>query len=334
MRGRQASAWKWAGALATFIMVVCLWSLPGAAGQVVDRIVAVVGNDVITSMDLAREIERLKASMERMRRRGQIVRELPPEQLKALALERLIDEKLFEQEVKRLKIRVSPREVDAYIERLKRSGGMDQAQLLAYLNRQGLTLNEYRARIKKDLLKQKLIAREVKSRVVISDADVERYIRAHHKELAASGRFTFQAIFFTLPKDATPAQRQALRQQAENVRKMALEGKDFGELARTYSDGPAADKGGVIGPVEADELLGQMRVCLGQLKPGQVGPVVELPNGYVVLKLLKREGPGKVNEAQLKEEIRRKLERQALDKRFREWLRQLRARTYIRIIEH
>jgi peptidyl-prolyl cis-trans isomerase SurA len=306
-----------------------------------NRVAAVVGDEVITSLDVDKIYNMLEAQVAAAgaERPGE---QLPSKaQLRRMALERLIEDKMFEQEVKRANVSVTPPEIDHYIERIKAANQIGDEEFAAQLSRRGLTPDEYRQDLKRELLKHKLVERNVKSRVVISDKEVDEYYRnqqgqGQDQAPAASGEVRLRALFLNLPENATPAAEEAVRKQAEDLRKKAAGGEDFAELARRHSQGPGAGQGGELGPVPEGDLLPQMRQSLSQLKPGQVSQVIKVPGSYVFMQLLgqtAQAGGGSGLRPELREQLRVKLEHEALEKRFREWITELRSKAYVKIME-
>lgn len=307
---------------------LCL--LPPAAAQETNRVVAVVGDDIITSLELERMVKAMQAQMAAS---GARRLDITPQQLRRVALERLIEDKLFAQEVKRLGIKVSPQELEAFIQRIKKANRIDERTFLAQLSRQGLTPEEYRRQLKHDLLKQKLLNRQVKSQVVISDEQVEEFYKKHLDQFRQMDQVRLRAIFLKVPPEASAATEEAIRQKAEKLRAEAVAKGNFAELARKYSQGPGAADGGELGPVASRDLMPQMRQALGALKPGQISPVLKIPGAYVFIQLLERSGESTIPLAQVKEQIRQHLEKQALERRYRKWMKELRDRTFVKIMD-
>ncbi len=316
-------AWLLGGLAACLVLAAA----PAGAAKVVNRVLAVVGDDIVTSLDVDRLIKTIQSQAAS---RGDRLGPADLAELRKVALDRLIEDKIFEQEVKRLGIKVSPAQVDRYVERIKKLNHIDDATFAAQLSRRGLTPEEYRRQLKKDILKQSLIARQVKNKIVISDTQVEEYYRKHISDYQKLDQVRLRAIFLNLPRDASPVAMDLLRQKAEKIRAQAVKNHNFAELARKYSQGPGADKGGELGPLSSDDLIPAMRQALGELKPGQVSPVIKAPMGYLIIQLISRTGQSTIPLAQVKDQIRDKLEKQATEKKFRQWLSELRKKTYVK----
>lgn len=299
---------------------------------VVNRVVAIVDDEVVTSLDLDRAIRRLKmdmARMEAMQRGGGV----PPAQIRRMALERMVDEKIFAKEVKKSGLLVSDEELDHYINRIKQSNKLSEEDFVASLSRQGMTLKEYRDDLRRDILKQRLINQQVRKHVVISDADVEQYYKAHYDQFQNMDEVNMMAIFLRVDPQGGLNAENAVRQQAENILQKIKSGGDFSKLAQQYSQGPGAERGGRLGPVKADDLLPSMRQALSELKPGQVSEVLQIPQGFVIMKLIDRSGNKELALAEVKEQIRAKLTQQKTEQRFKDWMKQLRSENYVKIID-
>jgi len=151
---------------------------------VVDRILAVVNEDVITQYDMDTLLRPLVQNI-----RSQ---QLPPErelqavrQLRAEMLNNLIDTKLTEQEVKRYNITVTDEEVENYIQQLKQRRSTTDEQLRGFLAEQGMTLEDYRREVKLQLQRTKLVNREVRSKVVITEAEIRPIMKKTRPNTAA-----------------------------------------------------------------------------------------------------------------------------------------------------
>lgn len=309
----------------------------GAAGmakaEVTNRVVAVVGDEVVTAMDLESYIKLIKNQLRSLQRQSGGRAEMPaPSEIRQLALERLIDDKIFAAEVKKQGLRVGEDDVDRYVSRIKSAAGITEDEFVAGLNREGLSREEYREQLKRDILKQRLIASEVKNRIVVSEAEVDRYIAENAAKYNNAGDVTLRAVFLLLPENPSPEESNAIRQRAEELLQQVKNGADIAEVAEKNSQGPGAQDGGKLGPLDSTDLLPEMREALASLEQGQVSEVVRLPNGFVFMKLLSRGGEGQVADQELRAQVRAKLEREAMDKRFEEWIRELRSKYYVRVI--
>ncbi|KIX15402.1 hypothetical protein X474_03565 [Dethiosulfatarculus sandiegensis] len=315
------------------LAVLCLMLAPSGvlAQEVLNQIVAVVGDDVITTFDL----NKLQANLEKSLGppANETEAEMRKKQIAKLSLERLIEDKIFGQEVKRLGIRVSDQDVERYIDRLKKTNGITDDMFAAQLSRRGITPEEYKDGIKKDMLKARLIRRQVKNQVVISDNQVDDHIRKNKGQFKQLDQVRIQALFLKIPEKADENARRLIKRKAVDLRQQAEAKGNLTELAKEYSQGPGGVQGGELGPLSVVDLLPAMRQAVAELKKGEMSPVIEVPGSYVFLKLLDRSGETGLPDSAIREQIREKLERQALEQKFKEWMTKLREKTYVKILD-
>ena len=299
----------------------------------INRVMAVVGDEIITLMN----VEKLLSGMESglvaaARAKGQ---NLPSRgELHRLALDRLIEDSIFDQAVRKERITASDEEVNLYINRIKQSNNLTDEGFAAQLSRRGLTPEEYREELKRDILKNKLVERAVKSRIVISDVQVEEYFKGNNSQYQAMDQIHFRALFLNLPDDASPIIEDTVKSKIQNIYEQARQGADFAGLALEYSEGPGASNGGELGPVSSADLLPNMRQALAELKAGDICKPIKIPGNYVFMQMLDRKGAESPElTEEMKAQIRTKLENEALEKRFQEWMKQVRSQVFVQIIK-
>ncbi len=316
--------------LAPLLFLLCIMAYWPAGAEEVNRVVAVVGDDVITALDVDRVIKTMEAQLGKVDNPAQAAER--QQQMRKVALDRIIEDRIFLQEVKRINLGVSQAELDRYIENIKSKNQISEKQFAAHLSRRGLTPDEYRAELKKDILKHKLIQQEVKSSVVISDDQVNQYYKAHLSEYGKVDQVKLRALFLTVPEESTVATRDLIREKAEKLRAQAVKENNLADLATKNSQGPGATKGGELEPVSTKDMVPVMRQALGEMKPGDISKVLTIPGGFVFFELLERSGDSVLALPQVREQIRDKLENEALEKKFQSWMANLRKKTFVEII--
>lgn len=320
--------------VAALIALVTLLGMTGVAraDELIDRVVAVVGNEPITAVELEKSINAIMRRVKMMQDMGRQTQVPSPRELRHMALNQLIDDVLFRQEVDRLKIKVSDAELDGFIERLKAANNLSQEEFIARLNQTGMTPDEYREKLRNDILKRRLVSREVKSKVIISDKQVDEYLAEHPDLKNVAGQVTLRALFLKVPEKATGEEDTAVEEQARQLHKKVVDGADFAALCKEYSQGPGASNNGEVGPLNPNDLLPEMRKAIENLKPGELSGVLRIPSGFVFIRLLDVTGSGGPGVAKLRAEVRQRLENEILDDRFSQWLKDLHSKTYVRII--
>jgi peptidyl-prolyl cis-trans isomerase SurA len=298
-------------------------------GEVVERVVAVVNDEVIFLSELE---EYGKRYFEEIRKKA-----LPSElqeklsQAKKDALQQLIENKLLEQEMKKRKVEVSTRDIDAAIEDLLRENRITLDELKMVLAKEGMTLTTYRERLRDNIGKMRLISREIKSKIVIKEEDMRKVYRDRIEELTLPLEVQVQQIFFAVPRDASRDRAAAVEKEAGEILEKAKIGEDFAELAKRYSQSPEGKAGGILGFFKSKELMPELEEAVFPLKTGEITPLVRSSEGFHILRVLDRKGgePKSFAEAQVK--IREEMMQAESDSKFREWIKALKEKSYIEI---
>ncbi|WP_369688331.1 peptidylprolyl isomerase [Desulfatitalea tepidiphila] len=231
---------------------------------------------------------------------------------------------------KKYGISVSDEQVDNSIERIKAVNNMTDADLKRVLEMEGLSYDAYRKQIKTQMLQSRLINIEVKSKIVVTDQDIQAYYDANHAQYAGQTKYHLRQLLLRVdsPLDA---ERERVRRQMETIEKQLKNGASFVELAKAHSQAATADDGGDLGFFEARLLAAPIREALSVLKAGQFTSIVETEQGYQIFYVEEISSTGRSLE-QASQEIEEKLLAEAREKRFQAWLEELRQRAHIEIL--
>jgi peptidyl-prolyl cis-trans isomerase SurA len=257
-------------------------SLPG---EPLDRIVAVVDDDVVLQSELDRQVSRVVSQY------AQSPQQLPPRDvLEHQVLERLILQKLQITRADSNGVKVSDAEVDQALTGLAAQNKLDLSQLRQAIQAQGMDYEQFRRNVRDELVVSRLRQRVVQSRVQVSDAEVDTLLKngALHR-----GQLHLGYILIALPDGATPEQVEAGKKKADETRQQVEGGMDFAAAAIRYSDAPNALEGGDLGWRNADELPPAFADAADHMSEGQVSSAIRGPNGFHIIKLLgKRDDAG------------------------------------------
>lgn len=301
------------------------------SAEIVDRVVAVVNNDVIPLYELNQAarpyIERIKSSQYP----NDVQRKLLFE-VRQKVLDELINEKLTDQELQRLKISVSEKEVDNTIERMKEAQSMTDEKLRQLLNQEGMTMEEYRQNAKKQLLRARLVTREVRSKVVITQEDIKTYYENHRAEYAGEKKYHLRNIYIRIPTYASEEDRSMARRAMENIALELEGGKRFESFAETSFDAPAVAEGDDLGFFKLDELAPQLQDAIKNKKAGEFTQILEADFGYQIVYIEEIVESGGKSLEEASPEIQDKLYKEIVDREFTSWLQALHDRSHIKII--
>jgi peptidyl-prolyl cis-trans isomerase SurA len=252
--------------------------------QRLDRVVAVVNNEVITRLELD---EQLRIASRQLLRQGT---PLPQQQLlERQLLERMITTRVLNQAGRDTGVRVDDTQLDRAVTRLAQENRMSAAEFRAVLEQDGVEYAAFREQVRADIVASRLRDREVESRITVSDAEVEGYLRNQ----AVSGRndeFNLLHILVTVPEASGPEAIQARRARAEEVMARLRKGEDFKQVSASFSDAPNAIQGGDLGWRNTGRLPNIFAQAVVGMKPGEISPVLRSPNGFHILKLVDRRG--------------------------------------------
>ncbi|MCB2183156.1 MAG: peptidylprolyl isomerase [Desulfobulbaceae bacterium] len=322
--------------IATFITFLCLLTLLSAHASggveplLVDRCVAVVNDDIITLSELNEEAApTIKKIMELA----------PPEQVDSAIekarkdiLSEMIDRKLIFQRAAKRGIEVSEADIDSAIERILEQNNLTVEQFRAQLDRMGSSEEKYRETLHSQIIRSKLIGYEIRSKVVITDEQIEDYYNNSSKNTTSSPGFHILQFGNAWGENGRSSSKDDAEKRAHQLRDMIAAGENFKELAKTYSDLPSAEDGGDIGTFQKDELAPYMWNAIKDLRPGDVSDVIETPSGFQFFKLISSSQDGIISQAPLetiKEEIRATLYEEELKKKFDNWVKLLRDNSYV-----
>jgi peptidyl-prolyl cis-trans isomerase SurA len=313
-----------------------IWIFPirvtAADTAVVDRIVAVVNEDIITLYDLNQALQPYEANIRALGYSPEKEREALFK-LRTDLISRIIDRKLTDQAIKKNNIEVSEKEIDAAIERIKETRALTDEDLRAGLAQQGLTLEEYRQNVKQQLLRSILVNREVKSKIVITEDEIKRYYDAHSEKYAGETKYHIWSIFIRVPDSADDATRRLALEKMEAVAAQLKQGQPFESLAAQKPDSPMAPEGADLGLFRLDELSQQLQKPVKDMKAGEFSSVLNTDMGYQIIyvqKIIKTDAKAMDG---VSSEIQQTLYQEAVDNRFEAWLENLRKKSHIQIIQ-
>ncbi len=321
---------------ACLVIIIGIGSLPLGKGlrayaEIIDRVIATVNNEVIT-------LSELEESVALYMHKG-VPSGAPPisaqeqQALQRRLLDELINKKLVEAFAVKSGIQASDDEVDKAIQDVMARNNLTKEKLLAALAQDGLSFDEYRAQIRDQIVKAKLIHREVRSRVNVSDDTVREYYLNHQEEFKAEQGVVLRHIMLRVPKDPSDRVLQETERRARSIRDELLQGRPFEEVARHYSqDETTAAQGGLLGFFRIEDLIPEFRAVVADLGEGEVSEPIRTPQGIHLVKVEERT-TGEVRPFEkVKEEIRLRLYEDQSERFFQDWIRDLRKNAFIEVL--
>lgn len=320
-----------AAATAAALSVEAPAGRPAKPGRTLNAIVAVVNGEPITLVEVDREAEPAVREAEKKAAVDPAARS----SLRKKFREQLIERKLLDQKSRELDIRVSDEEVRQAIDDVRKQNRIpSQEAMTAALAAQGLTYEQYRLQMKEQLEKLRLVSMEVRSRVQVGETEMREYFEANRGRYSEEETFTARHIFFRISDKAPADEIKRTMSTALLVLSEARGGKDFAELARSYSEDPAARKdGGLLGTFRKGDMMPELEQAIQEMKPGDVSELVHTQAGFHIIKLEERTA-GRIKPFEtVKGEIEETLYRKKSEERFSQWAKELRSRASIELKE-
>ena len=301
-----------------------------APGKTINAVAAIVNDEIITLNEVNREAQAVIRDKEK--KSALDAAELG--RIRRAVLDNLVEKKLVQQKIKELNIKIGEEELRQAIEDVKRQNGLTQETLVQALSAQGLTLEQYQTQLQGQLEKLKLISMEVRSKIQVGESEMREYYEANRAKYSEEETFRARHIFFRTSEKAPAEDVKRAMSTALMVLAEARNGKDFVELAKTYSEDPAARKdGGDLGRFKKGDMQPELEQAIMAMKPGEVSELISTPRGFHLIKLEERTS-GKMKPFEsVKEEIEETLYRKKSEERFSQWAKELRSKASVELKE-
>ena len=301
-----------------------------AQKQLVDRVIAVINDEAITQSELDIFLRPFYEDLKKQYGEQELVAKLNEIRLKLL--NQMIEDRLVSQEAKNRGITVDETEIDEMVREVKTRFPTEQ-EFEKTLLAEGQTLAELREHYRRQLSVRKLHDMEIRAQVVVSPREIEEYYNLHSFEFTDEEKMKIRSI--TLRKTQEAVEKgitdEEARKKIESVEKRIRAGEAFETLARQYSEDDHAKEGGLVGWIKRGEMLASIDESLFELKEGSISPVLETDTGYHLFKIEEKKVPKIPTLDEVREKIHSVIYRQKAEKRFKEWMDQLKARAYISI---
>jgi parvulin-like peptidyl-prolyl isomerase len=279
------------------VLAVALLGAIGAVStpaQIIEQVLVNVNGDILTKS----EFEQRQIAV--LRNRPELGNVTPdsPELKRAISevtpqlILEAVDELLLIQRGREMGLTLGDEQFNSILDNIKKSNNLeDDAQFQAALKQEGMTLADLRRSLERQMLASEAQRRDVVDKISVTEAEAQAYYEAHKQEFTTPAEVTLREIFIEVPvtdRGVNAAEDDAAKAEAEQVRKRLVSGEPFAQLAAAVSDAPSKANGGLIGPIQRDELAEGLQKMLDGMKVGDLTDVVRTPRGYQILKLESR----------------------------------------------
>nr|WP_272492553.1 peptidylprolyl isomerase SurA [Pseudomonas sp. TMW22091] len=256
-----------------------------AAVQPLDKVVAIVDNDVIMQSQLD---QRVKEVQQTIAKRGQ---DVPPASvLDQQVLERLIVENLQLQIGERSGIRITDEELNQAIGTIAQRNNMTVDQFRQALAHDGLSYEDAREQVRREMIISRVRQRRVAERIQVTDQEVKNFLKSPMGAMQQSDEYRLANILIPTPDRASSEDIQAAGKKAVDIYNQLQQGADFAKLAIAYSSSDNALEGGDMGWRKAAQLPPPFDEELSRMNAGDVTKPVRIPTGFIILKVNEKRG--------------------------------------------
>jgi peptidyl-prolyl cis-trans isomerase SurA len=301
-----------------------------ARAQVVDKVAAVVNDDLIALSEVERRAAPELAAVNQTRDPQQRA-DLRRKALQS-AVEQLIGEKLMEKQMDELGIAVSDQEVELGLEDVRRQNNFDADQFEQALRSEGYSMREYREFMRKQLRRLKLVNVKVRSKVTVSEKDLRAAYDRWARLEQADPEIRARHILVKLDAKASPQQEAKALEKAKALAAEARKpGMDFAELAKKKSDGPSAPDGGDLGTFRRGLMVPEFDKVAFALPQGGVSDPVRTRFGWHVIKVEERRSVAVKSFEEMKDQLQERLTREQLEKYTDQYVKELRQQAAVEV---
>ena len=318
---------SWTFLICTILSLTVGLSHLGRA-ETVDRIVALVNDSVITLSELEELTIPLQMRMQTIAdpvKRSEILAEQTRQ-----ALEQLIGQELLVQIAAEQGVTVSDEQVEAHLSNILQQQGWGEAQLQQYLNAQGMTRNALKEQSKKFLVQQTVAQRNLASKLSVTEVELRDLYQTSLSEAKSNVKLEGAHIFLKVPSGSTAAAEAAIKQRASELLQRARAGEEFAALAREFSEGAGAERGGDLGVISrGGGLPSELEEAFFKLKEGELGGPVRSPFGYHILYASKMSAQQPPSFKDSRPRLEAQLRQTKYQKALKEWIESMKKSAFI-----
>ncbi|MCX7981810.1 MAG: peptidylprolyl isomerase [Syntrophales bacterium] len=314
--------------LLLFMTTIIIFA-PMVRAAIVDRIVAVVNEDIITLSELKEAFAPYRERLERSTPESE--RPRATEEAMRFLLDRLINNKLIEQQARKKGIVVREDEVMNYISRLLESKKITLADFIKSLEEAGTNLERYKEELRADMLRNRLIRREIQTKIVVSDEEIGEYYKKHREDYEGKEAIRLKQILIPVEPGTKEEKIEELKKLAEGIRQRLEKGEPFDIIAEQVVPGTSSLAGGDLGFIERGHMHAEVEEVAFSLPIGKISPVIRSPAGFHILLVTEKKGAGIKPLSEVRMEILQKIEEKKMIERFDQWIETYRKMSIIEI---
>jgi peptidyl-prolyl cis-trans isomerase SurA len=316
-----------------FLSITINYAYCGAnSAEVVDRIVAVVNEDIISFSELISAVQPYAEKIKSL--------EYPPDKEREMLfkvredmINQLIIQKLTDQESKKYNISVSEKEIDNAVERVKEINNYTDEDLRSALSKDDLSMETYRDQIKKHLIRTKLLNYAIKSKIVITGDEVKSYYESNIEKYRGEKKYDLKNIIRMFGLTASDDEKEKMMSKMEEVYERLKSGQKFEDVGKEFENSESDIKSLDLGTFRHNELSAEVQDAIKGLKTGGFTKVFETEVGYQIIYIEKMEEKPDRTLEEVTPEIQEALFRNVVERKFESWIEDLKQKSHIKVIK-
>lgn len=303
-----------------------LFSVCSLHAEVVDQIVAEVNGEIITYSELKRMLEPIYAQYSKVYQGEDLVRRV--RKARSEALDQLIENKLIVQEANKLGLHLNDKAIDERVREVK-SRFKTEDEFMDALKSEGTSYEEFTKNVKEQLIIKAFINQAVMSKVTVTPKEIQAYYEVNKGEFSEQEK----AHVFHILVRKDPANMKLSEETAKQLLAKIKSGGSFTDLAKNYSEGPNADKGGDLGFVQRGQLIKELEDPAFALAAGQVSGLIETDAGYHILWVKEKEKSSIKTLSEVEQQVESKVFREKASQVHDKWIAGLKKKAFVNVFE-
>ncbi len=295
--------------------------------EVVEEIVAVVNDDIITLSQFKAEHEDFYMSLSTQFKGEEFEKRY--DTMKEKLLDKMITDLLLLQEAEKMEGMNPDEQLRLWLENLKKENNINSdAELIRALQQQGIDFEEWKRKMRENLMRDAVIYSEVRGNIVVDDSEIVNYYKLHPEEFTELPEYKLRAIYLSTEGRNEEEVEAKKREISEKI----SSGEAMGSLASEYSEGPEKDNQGELGTFKKGELEKELEQAVEKLKVGEITPWLKVRSGWFLLKLEEKKESRLKSFEEARKEIEEKFFNEKSQKKLEEFLKELKEKSLIKIL--
>ncbi len=310
------------------VLVISMLCLSGpASAEIIDRIMARVNDEVITLHDVN------QSAIPFLLQNNMDPRILADPKMRPEILQRTLDDlverQLLAQEARKIDYKIEEAELEKWLEFTRSQQSLSEEEFKKTIEQYGMPYSAYREMVRANLLKVRMVNIKVGSQVTITDADVDARYKEMYGEAGDSVVYRTISHILIRPENDSPEAKRAVVTKLKELRKRILNGEDFGDIAAAENQGPSSDNRGLLGAYKKGDLDPSFEKPAFSVPVGEISEPVETPFGFHLIRVISEEKRSNPEVDQQKEMIRGELRQVELERLLKQYMSQLKTRSYL-----